>query len=261
MSQRLLPIVVLAVFASTSWCTRAHAERPVRVVANGAPFAAEDLATALRVRLPVDGSPVDVNVIASVGDLLTVSIGDASRQVALEGRSGPTAARLVALAIVDLALEDLAEVPRDEPPPPRSFAVTMVGSASAWTGVLAGGSAELAVRRGGWVGALEIGAGQEVTGELHVTTIPVRLTGGIRIDRFELRGGVELVSSWVSDGLGDQLTMFGLAATARLHLGGRFVLAAGADAYTTQTTYMLGATRITTPWIAPWVGVGVELLP
>jgi hypothetical protein len=37
------------------------------------------------------------------------------------------------------------------------------------------------------------------------------------------------------------------------------VLAAGVDAYATHTQYQLATMTIATPWLAPWVAVGLEV--
>ena len=235
----------------------ASAERAITVSADGAPFAATDLASALRVRLP-DGAPLDVSVQPEGGGRIRVAIGDTTRELDLGGRRGPDAARLVALEIVDLALDDLATMP---PPEPHArFAVDVLGSAIAWDGMLAGGTADLSLARGAVVYAIELAAGQRVAGDLHVTSLPARLTAGWRASRWELRAGAVATPLFVSDGIGDQTVLFGGTASARVHLG-RVVLAAGTDAFATRTTYQLTMKTIATPWLAPWLAVGMELAP
>jgi hypothetical protein len=239
-------------------CTRVHAERDVHVVATGTPFSADDLAAALRVRLATQGAPIAVAATA-VADRVTVTVGDTTREVALDGRVGADAARLVALEIVDLALDDLAVVPRAEPMP-SPVAIALYGGAMAWTSTLANASADVALGRGRWRAAIELAGSQRVAGVLHVTGATVRLCGALRAGELELRGGAVIAPTWVSDGVGDQTTLVGATASARVHVG-RLLLAVGLDAYATQTTYSYQAMTVTTPWIAPWVAAGVELVP
>ena len=235
----------------------ARAERTVNVVATGTPFGADELASALRVRLP-DGAPLAVTVLPAGDDRVRVAIGDTTRDLELGGRAGPDAARLVALEIVDLALDDLAQMP---PPAQHAhFAADLLGSASAWVGMLAGGTLDLSLARGRFVAALELSAGERVVGDLHVTALPVRATLGWRSGGLELRAGVVAAPVLVSDGAGDQTVMPGATVSARLHAG-RFVLAAGADGFATQTTYQLRTMNVVTPWIAPWIAIGMELTP
>ena len=235
----------------------ARAERTVNVVATGTPFGADELASALRVRLP-DGAPLAITVLPAGDDRVHVAIGDTTRDLDLAGHTGPDAARLVALEIVDLALDDLAQMP---PPEPHAhIAADLFGSASAWVGMLAGGTLDLSLARGHVVAALEVAAGERVVGDLHATALPVRATVGWRAGGLELRGGLVAAALLVSDGAGDQTIMPGATVSARLHAG-RFVLAAGADTFATQTTYQLHTMTIVTPWIAPWIAVGMELTP
>lgn len=258
MSLRVLPIAVIACLTG-----RAAAERRVDVVAPGAPFAAHDLEAALRVRIAADGPPVTVHVIAAAGDHLTVALGELTREVDLGGRTGEDAARLVALAIADLALDDLAVAPRSDAPK-TTFAFELLGTAGSWTDVLAGAGIDLVVAHGGWVASLGFTGDAGVSGTLHLATTPIRACAGKRFDQLELRAGVALAPVWVEDGVGDRLTMFGVTASARLRfagLGTHLIAAVGVDAYTTQTTYQLDAQMLTTPWLAPWLAVGMEVSP
>lgn len=255
-----MPRRLLGLIATVALAGQAHAERAVRVVADGAPFTADELAAALRVRLPADGAAVDVRVIASDGARVTIAIGDTTRDVELGGRTGAEAARLVALAIVDLALDDLAM-----PPPieargaPVAVHLAVLGSATAWSDVLAGAAGELAVGRDSWLGSLEVAAATRVVGNLHAANVVVRAQAGVRSGPFVIRAGGVIAPVWVSAGDGDQVTLVGATASVKVRFGGHFVAAAGADAFTTQTTYRLGMATITTPWVAPWVDVGMEL--
>lgn len=253
MPRRLLGLIVIVCAG------QAHAERAVRVVADGAPFTAAELTAALRVRLPADGAAVDVRVIASDGARVTVAVGDTTRDIELGGRTGAEAARLVALAIVDLAFDDLAMPPAAPRAAPIGIELDVVGSATAWSDVLAGGAGGITVARDGWLGSLEVAAVTRVVGTLHATNVPVRACAGVRSGPVEVRAGAVIAPVWVSDGVGDQVTLVGGTASVKLRFAGHFVAAAGADAFTTQTTYRLGMTSIATPWVAPWVTAGMEL--
>jgi hypothetical protein len=258
---RVILRLTFTAIAIAMMCGRAQAERVVSVDAEGAPFAADDLAAALRLRLTSDGAPVSVQVRPTTAGRVTVDIGDTSRDIDLEGRTGRDAARLVALEIIDLALDDLAVVP--ERKHQHEIAIELLGSATAYASALAGATASLAYVRDAWVGALEVSGGERIDGDLHMSGATVRACAGIRVADLELRAGLAIAPTWVSNGAGDQTTMLGATASARLQLpvspGTRVVLAVGADAYATQTTYRLGMEAITTPWIAPWVGLGMEL--
>jgi hypothetical protein len=258
-SLRGLPLALVACL-----CGHARAERSVQVVADGAPFSPADLANALRVRLPDQGAAVAVHVQAA-GDRVTVAIGDTTRDVELGGRTGPDAARLVALAVVDLALDDLAVMPRSEPAPGSIVTLGLLGSATAWASVLAGPTADVAIARGRWLFALDVTGDEHVSGDLGVASAPVHACVGMRLDQLELRGGAVVVPMWVSNGSGDQTTLLGLTASARLRLAitptVHLVAAVGIDGYATQTVYHLGMGTITTPWFAPWLAAGMEVRP
>src|SRR3569623_632126 len=105
-----------------------------------------------------------------------------------------------------------------------------------------------------------VSAGESVVGDLHVTALPGRATVGWRAGGLEVRGGVVVAPVLVSDGAGAQTLMPGATLSARLHAG-RFVLAAGADGFATQTTYQLRTMTVVTPWISPWIAIGMERTP
>ena len=88
----------------------------------------------------------------------------------------------------------------------------------------------------------------------------MRATIGWRSGGLELRGGLVATPVLVSDGAGNQTVMPGATVSARLHAG-RFVLAAGADGFAAQTTYQLHTMTVVTPWVAPWIAIGMELTP
>jgi len=258
-----LRILIAAAIASVS--APAQAERTVRVeLVGGAPFAASELVAALRLRLPQAGHAVDVHVLAE-SDAVSVEVDGTTREVALAGRAGGDAARLVALAVVDLALDDLAVAPI-EPEHSRPITVALLGSATAWSGLLAGATAELAYVRGNALGVIEVGADRYVTSDLHITEGRIRIAAGTRFGWVDVRGGLVLAPLFVSDGTGDQTLLVGAGASVRVRVpitaGVRFVVAAGVDAFATRTTYVReGMTPITTPWLAQTLSAGMEITP
>src|SRR5688572_20509547 len=127
-------------------CTAAaaQAERAIAVdVAPAAPFDAEELRRAIRVRLAPDGEPVHVRVtvIASGLEVAARTGGEgaiAGRPVDVAGLHGAAAARLVALAASDLLLDDLATLPEAERA--RRLTLGAIGGAAVWGSPLAGGA-------------------------------------------------------------------------------------------------------------------------
>jgi hypothetical protein len=80
-----------------------------------APFSSGELSQALLARLTgaADVTPPEVRV-AGAGGVVTVEVGDRSRRVELGDRTGPAAARIVALVVAELmsdAASDSAEAP------------------------------------------------------------------------------------------------------------------------------------------------------
>ena len=67
----------------------------------------------------------------------------------------------------------------------------------------------------------------------------------------------------VGDGTGDTTLLAGATASARLHgtIAGPVsaVFAVGADFFATQTQYSLAMSMVTTPWLAPWASIGLEV--
>ncbi len=100
-------------------------------------------------------------------------------------------------------------------------------------------------------------------------TRPARRRGSSRpgsaVSSGPLERRVEAIAEplFVSTGAGDVTVLLGASASvrARIPIGDvRVVLAAGGDAFATQTEYRVaGADAFTTPRIAPWLRVGVEL--
>ena len=253
----------------------ASAERAIEVeLTTAAPFRADELAAAMRMRLPAAGPAVHVRVTTLV-DRIRVEAAVGTRDVALEGRAGAAAARLVALAATDLLLEDLAVAPELVLRPPSAVprtrvaagegpAVGVLGSASGWSGVLAAGAVELVIPRAGFLVAGELSGGALVAGKVGLIAALARLDLGVRLGLLELRGGVTLAPVEVRTGAGDRTLLAGGNASARIRVpligSTRGVLAAGVDVFATRTSYLLdGAVVTTTPRIAPWIAAGMEL--
>jgi len=239
-----------------------------------APFDASELTAALRVRLAREGSPVTVRVLSTAtGVRVEVSTTEnaiergGAREVALDGLTGETAARMVALAADDLMLDELA-LPPVEPrvAAPRIITVGVVGAGAAWDDLFGAVTLDVARARGSWLAALDLGGATLVGGPINLSAAVVRLSAGYRLGYVELRAGATFAPLVVSDGDGDSTVLVGGGASARLRipLGGglRAVLAAGVDVFATRTQYLVeGMPTLTTPRTAPWFGAGIEVAP
>lgn len=264
-----------------STATVASADRAVVVeLGDGAPFTTVELTEALRMRVAATGEPVRVRV-TTVGGAVVVEAGDKTRRIALDGRTGPDAARLVALVAVDLLIADLAIAPpfvptmpdatRSSEPPttgpdPLRFSMTVLGGASRWDGALANVALDVAMANDRWLGAIEGGAGWLLGSQVDLTSASFRVVGGVRFGWVELRGGLTLVPITVSDGTGDRTLLVGGGGSARLRLpitrSTRVVIATGVDVFATRTEYERERMTIaTTPWLAPWAAMGIEVSP
>jgi hypothetical protein len=241
----------------------ATAERVIAVDVTGAPFDGRELAAAIRMRLPAQGTPVQVRVLATPGGVRVEARGGV-RDVALDGLDGPTAARLVALAANDLLLDDLATPPAaaaaDE------LTIGVVGAVAGWDGMLGGVTADVVLPRGWWLAAIEVGGGELVAGRIDLETAVIRASVGMRTGMFELRAGVTGAPVIVSSGGGDRTVLVGGGASARLRIPiaarVRAVLAGGLDVFATHTEYLVGGMpAMATPRAAPWFAVGMELTP
>jgi hypothetical protein len=240
----------------------AAAERAIVVDAADAPFAAAELAAAIRVRVPLAGPPLHVRVTAIDGGVHVAADGGA-RDVELGDRRGVDAARLVALAANDLMIDQPIAVEAGQPPRARSTALDVLAGAASWNGVLAGIAVEVAIPQGAWQISADLGGGALLRGPVQLADAEARVGLGRLIGPLELR--VEAIAEplFVSTGAGDITALLGASASvrARIPLGDvRVVLAAGGDAFATQTEYRVaGAEVLTTPRIAPWLRVGVEV--
>jgi hypothetical protein len=267
---------VLICLALMSGASPALAEREIAAdVSEAAPFDAAELIAAIRVRLPSDGAPVKLRVLA-LTDGVRIEAGGNVRDVALRDLRGAAAARLVALAATDLLLDDLAVAPEPllEPPSltarhePRGvpMAISVLGAASAWSHVLGGLGVDLSIPRGAWVVAIDAGGSTLVEGPVALTAAVVRLGGGARFGWFELRTGATFAPLFVREGAGDRTILAGANASARVRVpvfpGLHAVVAGGIDVFATRTTYLIeGMPALATPRSAPWIAAGVEMTP
>ena len=245
----------------------AYAERAIAVdVAATAPFDAEELRHAMRVRLAADGEPVHVRVtVTATGLEVRVHDSAAGRPIDIAGLHGPAAARLVALAASDLLLDDLASIP--DPQRRRRLTLGVLGGAAVWDSPLGGGAVDATVELGAKLLAVELGVARLLDhGELAMTTATMRIGGGMRAGIVEARAGLALAPVFVARGTGDRTLLVGAGASLRVRVPVasrvRAVFGGGADVFATQTEYRAGArTMMTTPRVAPWIGAGIEVTP
>ena len=246
----------------------AAAERAIAIDLDpGVPLSQRELADALRVRIAPTGEPVHVTVTASERGVVVGARGG-SRVVDLGDRRGGDAARLVALAAVDLLFDDLAAPPavvaEVAPRADNRWTIGLVGMAAQWSGTLAGVALDLRIPYGSWFAAVDAGGGELVDGTLHLTGGVVRASVGRRMGRLDLRGGATVAPINVADGAGDTTVLVGAGVSARVRFpvdAFDLVLAGGADAFATRTEYRIASMTVATPWLAPWVGLGIEVTP
>jgi hypothetical protein len=244
------------------------AAQPAVTIDGDAPFTAEELSAALAVRVP-DASRVEIT--STAGGVI-VSIGGSSRVVELGDARGEAAARLVALAASDLVLVDLATPPVSAPgavaaktgPDPTTVALTG-GAASGWDGLLGGVTLHLTMPHGGWLIGVDAGGVTLVDSAFDLTGAVVRVGVGRRLGWLDVKVGAMAVPISVSEGAGDRTVLFGGSASAYLRVpveGLHLVFGFGLDAFATRTEYeMTGLPAAATPWVAPWLEAGVELVP
>lgn len=265
-------LVALAIMSGAPATVEADERAVFAEVAPAAPFDASQLAAAIRLRLPAGDVPVRVRVFGTPGGVRVEARGNA-REIALGGLTGAPAARLVALVLDDLLLDDLATVPL-APPSVMSHAapararvnIGVLGSATVWQYALGGLGLDVAIPRDPWLLAIEAGGSALVDGPLHLTTAMVRIVGGARVGPLELRLGASVAPVLVSDGVHDRTLLIGAGTSARLRAplsaGVRAVLAGGVDVFATRTTYIVdGMAVLATPRAAPWIAAGVEVTP
>lgn len=251
----------------------AFAERSIVVeVPALAPFDADELRSALRVRLAPDGAPVAIRVLA-IPNGVRIEVRDGSRAVVLDGLSGPAAARMVALAANDLILDDLAMPPVDAARPPALMPetsgqtrVAVLGAVAAWDSPFGGATGDVTRSWKRWVVAFDLGAATLVGGPIGLDAAILRISAGVQLSWFELRGGPVFAPVFVSSGDGDRTVLAGGGASVRARVplgdGLRAVVAAGTDVFATRTQYLIeGMPTLTTPRFSPWFGAGLEVTP
>jgi hypothetical protein len=254
---RLLAVVSVACAART-----ASAERAIAVDVQGAPFAAAELVDALRMRLAHDGKPIRVRVTADPRGVRVEAHGG-SRAVALDGLSGAAAARLVALVADDLLLDDLAPAPVPVRHAERTIEAT--AQLADWPGAMTTGVVELVTPVAGPMSiGVGVGGGALATGNLALDAGVVRLDACLRRGWLDVRAGALAEPIFVTTGKGDTTVELGGGASvrARLPIADRVrgVVAVGVDAFATQTHYSAsGLSPTATPWLAAWLGLGVEV--
>ena len=265
----LWAIVGLAILCAIR---EAEAERAIVVDAVGAPFAASELATAIRVRVSAEGASIRIRITATVRGVRIDAPGGV-REVDLLGLQGPAAARLVALAADDLLPDEMlgvAAAPASSPAVASARAARrdaptlgVLGAVASWSSTLGDLAVEATIPRGAWLLAFELGGGQLVDGPLHLTTALARVDAGLRAGLLEARIGLTAAPVFVTDGAGDQTALLGanVSLRVRLPLGAALhgLVAVGCDAFATRTTYQLGSMTLATPRFAPWLAAGVEV--
>ena len=104
---------------------------PLATVDPGLPFSTGELAQALLARLsPADEpAPPRLKVEPAGADRVAIQVGDRSRVVQIGERTGPDAARVVALVIAEL-LSDGGDAPQEEGGAPSAPAVTVARSSN-----------------------------------------------------------------------------------------------------------------------------------
>lgn len=252
----------------------ARADIPAIDIGPGAGIDSAQLHDALRGRIEHAGTLPPVHIEAIPGGVAIVVAGH-RREVPLGGATGLEAARLVALAMVDLldepaaadgADEDRNNDAADEPTPPAPLEVAVLGGAAQWSGMLATAGIDMTVPVAGHRIGVEVAGGSLVTGTLHLDAGLLRLSAVGRSGIFEARGSLVAAPIRAGDDDGDTTVLFGAGASvrARLPLSGnaRFVIAAGTDVFATRTEYSVGGMALAaTPWLAPWMTLGFEVAP
>src|SRR5262245_6447455 len=181
---------------------------PAVELTGDAPFDRDQLVAALAVRMPARDVTVHV---MQTADGVIVAVGGNARVVALDGQRGEAAARLVALAASDLVLDDLAIAPTAAPGdvPERPLAPTsprrgpttvgiVGGAAGGWDGVLGGITLDVAVRRGAWITAIDVGAVALIDAPIDLTGAVIRLGVGRNVGWLDVRLSATAVPILVS---------------------------------------------------------------
>lgn len=242
----------------------------------GVPIDPGQVYVALRGRMPDASAGVRVRIEA-IPDGVVIAVAGRRREVQLAGRTGADAARLVALAMLDLLDEPAApeqppvpdhsavdEVDAAPAPRPPRIEVGVLGGASQWGGALATAGIDVVVPAGGHLFAIDAAVGRLVTGDLPLDTGLVRASIVGRAGVLEARGSLVVAPVLVDEGTGDTTLLVGFGANVGVRMpvtdGVRFVIAAGADVFPMRTEYSrLGMMVAATPWLAPWATLGFEV--
>lgn len=198
-------------------------------------------------------------------------------EVFVGDRRGRAAARLVALLAVDLMAPAGADMDLGATAPALASKVSLpflgVDLSAGATSVGAAFGLALALSWS-WssVGSIELQAGLSQataqapgsTDSLRLRSVPVRLSGVAQWGAFAVLGGPILRPWFVGDAGKAQGLMPGLgvalAFTPFASWSVRPAVRVGVDAYTERLDLRLGGQRVlTTPWLVPWVGVGVSV--
>jgi hypothetical protein len=278
--------IVAALGATALPCAGAHASACARLdwqLTNPAPFSSADLAEAIRIRCPrADGKTVPVAVRWAAAGVIAAEAAGRHRQVSLGEESGVAAARLVAIAVLDVVrpLPGEAEpttltgtLPPAEPAD-RARLVLALGFGLGRGGTSAGFAVEPAL-------SLEFGFGSRpgprlgVHGELGyfegrgrvsgktftLRMLPARVGPTVTLDRFAFSAGALLRPYFTSGWDGGRGWQWGGYAAASMHLPlrGSFGVrvALGLDLPADVLDFrVLGSTLLETGRLVPWVRVG-----
>lgn len=156
-----------------------------------------------------------------------------------------------------------ATTTRTAPTTADATAFAFYAGVAGWDNAIAGLTAELDVPLQLWNVAVDLGGGTSFGGPVQLVETEARVGVGRRVGPLELRLDAIVEPLIVTTGAGDFTTLFGGGASARLRgaVGSaHVVVAAGIDAFANQTEYRTaGADALTTPRVAPWLRVGIEV--
>jgi hypothetical protein len=196
---------LLFLLAATGVARAAGRERPIFLYfrsAEALPFSTEELAEAVSLRAAVAAEPEPAVVLLAIEPMdggVQVQSATRSQFIPLGGSQGKAAARLVALAIVDVCREPLAG-------PPPTFPLSLAVAGGSQLG-LTNGSPDLELTiagryrfAGAWSALVELGYSrsfsmsdpvvQVIGSDVVLHTVPVRLGISYRKRWFEIGGGV-----------------------------------------------------------------------
>lgn len=280
-----------ALFWATIASRHAAAERaagpPLQLLcAAELPFTREDLAAALALRISDSAAAGYTAAVRAAGDgMVEVSLGERRRAVYLGERRGGSAARWVALAVIDLIAQQAAPpLPAGLAsvsglPPPRIIFLfyPTIGLGAAENPVLATGGlgGSLRVYRGlRWT--IDVGYGGSPKARLHevdldLQELPLRSGPAYRWQRLplEVRLSAVVVPYWLraaaAAGPAEHAGVLvggGAALLAYLPLAPRLltVIALGVDLFATRSEFLAGGQPVfATAPVTAWLGAGLAL--